>query len=153
MASTDDFETSFKALTGHGPFPWQQQLYARWLRDGDPPQVCDIPTGLGKTSVIAVWLLALAQRPEHTPRRLVYIVNRRTVIDQTTEEIRRYRETLIHFPQLSGPCQRPSRYVRGPVQRQRAAPGPSVRSADSSPITTNGQQTLRAPRSSAARLT
>ena len=101
MRSTDDFDASFKALTGHGPFPWQQQLYAQWLRDGDPPRVCDIPTGLGKTSVIAVWLLALAQRPEHTPRRLVYIVNRRTVIDQTTEEIRRYRETLTHSPQLS----------------------------------------------------
>ena len=101
MTSTDDFDASFKALTGHGPFPWQQQLYAQWLRDGDPPRVCDIPTGLGKTSVIAVWLLALAQRPEHTPRRLVYIVNRRTVIDQTTEEIRRYRETLTHLPQLS----------------------------------------------------
>jgi CRISPR-associated endonuclease/helicase Cas3 len=46
-----------------------------------------LPTGLGKTSIIAIWLIALTNRPEVTPRRLVYVVNRRTVVDQTTTEV------------------------------------------------------------------
>jgi CRISPR-associated endonuclease/helicase Cas3 len=51
-----------------------------------------VPTGLGKTSVIAVWLLA-RERNASLPRRLVYVVNRRTVVDQTTEEVQRYRQS------------------------------------------------------------
>jgi CRISPR-associated endonuclease/helicase Cas3 len=53
------------------------------------PEVVDLPTGLGKTSVIAIWLLALsAQAVEGSvslPRRLVYVVDRRTVVDQSTD--------------------------------------------------------------------
>jgi CRISPR-associated endonuclease/helicase Cas3 len=60
---------------------------------GDPPSICDIPTGLGKTSVIAVWLLARAEGAK-VPCRLVYVVNRRTVVDQTTDEVRRIRAHL-----------------------------------------------------------
>ncbi len=81
--TTSNFSDSFKALTGHDPFPWQEKLYERF--DGDIPRVVAVPTGLGKTSVIAVWLIALA-RGKNVPRRLVYVVNRRTVVDQTTNE-------------------------------------------------------------------
>ncbi|WP_437635818.1 type I-G CRISPR-associated helicase/endonuclease Cas3g [Sorangium sp. So ce854] len=84
------FDEAFALLTGNGPFPWQRALYERLLA-GDLPQSCDIPTGLGKTSVIAVWLLARAAGAP-VPRRLVYVVNRRTVVDQTTEEVKRIRE-------------------------------------------------------------
>ena len=55
---------------------------------------------MGKTSVIAVWLIALAQHPDRIPRRLAYVVNRRTVVDQTTDEVARYRCALL-TPQLS----------------------------------------------------
>ncbi|MCC6873348.1 MAG: type I-U CRISPR-associated helicase/endonuclease Cas3 [Sandaracinaceae bacterium] len=81
------FEQAFETLTGHAPFPWQRALY-RCLLAGEVPPVCDIPTGLGKTSVIAVWLLA-RQAGAAIGRRLVYVVNRRTVVDQTTEEVER----------------------------------------------------------------
>lgn len=84
-----DFDTAFRELTGHGPFPWQRALYGSFVRDDIPP-ACNLPTGLGKTSVIAVWLIALATHPEKMPRRLVYVVNRRTVVDQTTEEVEKY---------------------------------------------------------------
>ena len=75
----DDFSTTFAALTGHQPMPWQEKLYQQFQSDRDDyiPRTCSLPTGLGKTSVIAIWLLALANGFK-VPRRLVYIVNRRT---------------------------------------------------------------------------
>jgi len=94
--STDhpSFADLFSALTGHEPFPWQEKLYKRFVSDDGNhiPKSCSIPTGLGKTNVIAVWLIALANHPGKMPRRLVYVVNRRTVVDQTTEEVVRFRE-------------------------------------------------------------
>ncbi len=90
---TPSFESTFAALAGNAPFPWQEDLFARFLR-GEIPSCCDIPTGLGKTSVIAVWLLALARFPDKMPRRLVYVVNRRTVVDQTTTEVEKLRRNL-----------------------------------------------------------
>lgn len=87
------FEDDFTVLTGNSPFPWQRALYER-LVAGDVPKACDLPTGLGKTSVIVLWLLALAKNPK-LPRRLVYVVNRRTVVDQSTDEAVRLRRALI----------------------------------------------------------
>ena len=77
-----DFDSAFKTLTGNPPFPWQAALYERFVSDrGDNiPASCNLPTGLGKTSVIAVWLIALAHGA-NVSRRLVYVVNRRTVVD------------------------------------------------------------------------
>lgn len=89
------FEAAFRSLTGHPPFPWQQALYVRFMEDrpDNIPASCNLPTGLGKTSVIAVWLIALANGAA-VPRRLTYVVNRRTVVDQTTDEVTKYRDNL-----------------------------------------------------------
>jgi CRISPR-associated endonuclease/helicase Cas3 len=95
MMPSSPFAHQFKFLTDHDPFPWQSALYDRFM-NGDIPKSCNIPTGLGKTAVIAVWLIALANKPDF-PRRLVYIVNRRTVVDQTTVEVEKYR---IKLPDL-----------------------------------------------------
>jgi CRISPR-associated endonuclease/helicase Cas3 len=84
-----DFANLFTELTGNPPFPWQTALYERFVT-GDFPSSCDLPTGLGKTSVIAIWLLARQVNPS-LPCRLAYVVNRRTVVDQTTEEVNRYK--------------------------------------------------------------
>ncbi len=91
-----DFDTAFAALTGNEPFPWQRALYEKHFSKGDIPASCNLPTGLGKTSVIAVWLIALANHPDRMPRRLVYVVNRRTVVDQTTDEVEGYARLLAH---------------------------------------------------------
>ena len=95
MAAEDAscFDATFRALTGNDPFPWQRGLYERMIQ-GNVPSSCDIPTGLGKTAVVAVWLIALAKCPEKMPRRLVYVVNRRTVVDQSTSETERIRRRL-----------------------------------------------------------
>ena len=89
---TGDFDEAFAALTGSSPFPWQRTLYRRLMASEIPP-ACSIPTGLGKTSTIAIWLLARVAGAT-LPTRLVYVVNRRTVVDQTTVEVQRLRENL-----------------------------------------------------------
>ncbi|QDT31134.1 type I-G CRISPR-associated helicase/endonuclease Cas3g [Thalassoglobus polymorphus] len=100
MPSSIDFRETFATLTDHPPFPWQERLYERFLQN-DIPETCLLPTGLGKTSVIAIWLIALANNPD-LPRRLVYVVNRRTVVDQTTVEVEKIRKNLLNHPQLLG---------------------------------------------------
>ncbi len=91
----EQFRVVFVNLTGNkkGHFPWQWALYQRF-KAGDLPPACDLPTGLGKTSVIALWLIALSNHPDKLPRRLVYVVNRRTVVDQTTDEVEKLRRNL-----------------------------------------------------------
>lgn len=98
--SREDFAIQFKALTGHPPFPWQSALFQKFTL-GEIPAIASLPTGMGKTSIIAVWLLALAHTPNHIPRRLVYVVNRRTVVDQTTDEVEKIRRNLDSQPELS----------------------------------------------------
>lgn len=91
------FDAAFLALSGHAPFPWQRDLYGRFLK-GDFPASCNLPTGTGKTSVIPIWVLALANRIGQVPipRRLAYIVNRRTVVDQASDEARQIRDRLLN---------------------------------------------------------
>ena len=90
--SAFDFDQAFETLTEHEPFPWQRRLFGK-LRDGDLPSAVDIPTGLGKTAVMAVWLLARAAGAS-LPRRLVYVVDRRAVVDQATDFAEQLRERL-----------------------------------------------------------
>jgi len=90
-----NFADAFEALTGNAPFPWQESLYAMFSA-GDIPASANLPTGLGKTSAIPVWLIALANGAPRLPRRLVYVVNRRTVVDQATGETERYRDRLLN---------------------------------------------------------
>src|SRR5947209_15589830 len=90
-----DFDAAFSALTGNLPFPWQRELYKQFM-SSDPaqniPTACSIPTGLGKTRVIVIWVIALANGGSFVPRRLVYAVNRRTVVDQSTRDVEEVKE-------------------------------------------------------------
>lgn len=94
------FPSLFELLTGSKPFPWQEAFYRCLTEDERPPQTADLPTGLGKTSVVVIWLIALLTHPDRVPRRLVYVVNRRTVVDQTSVEVERLRERLKANPEL-----------------------------------------------------
>src|SRR3569833_246122 len=73
------FRSDFEALTGYVPFRWQKRLFLR-LAKGDFPSAVDIPTGLGKTAAMILWLIARA-RGAPVPRRLIYVVDRRAVVD------------------------------------------------------------------------
>lgn len=101
-----EFDGYFSLLVQHRPFPWQQALFEEFLQKRFP-RTCDIPTGLGKTLIIAIWLLALAHHARSAtladfPRRLVYVVNRRTVVDQATREAEEMRTALDTVPKLQG---------------------------------------------------
>lgn len=76
----------------HRPFRWQQRLLDRLLQ-GDVPDAVDVPTGLGKTAVMALWLIALGKGAT-LPRRLVYVVDRRAVVDQASRFAERLRQNL-----------------------------------------------------------
>jgi CRISPR-associated endonuclease/helicase Cas3 len=59
------------------------------------------PDRLGKTSVVVIWLLALTRQAQEKgsggvrlPRRLVYVVDRRTVVDQATDIAEGLRKAL-----------------------------------------------------------
>lgn len=82
MLNTAAFVDEFAKLEGVLPFSWQCRLFGRFL-EGDLPAALDLPTGLGKTSIMAVWYLAL-KAGAAVPRRLVYVVDRRVVVDQAT---------------------------------------------------------------------
>lgn len=86
-----DFAREFKKLTTFDPLRWQTRLFTEHFSLGALPASVDIPTGLGKTSVMAIWYLALVAGAR-LPRRLVYVVDRRAVVDQATtvaEEIKK----------------------------------------------------------------
>jgi CRISPR-associated endonuclease/helicase Cas3 len=88
-----NFAAQFNALTGYQPFPWQESLFFLMVQ-GEIPCSISLPTGTGKTSIMPIWLLALAWQAERletpskitVPRRIVWVVNRRVVVDQATRE-------------------------------------------------------------------
>jgi CRISPR-associated endonuclease/helicase Cas3 len=69
------------------------------LAAGNLPAALDLPTGLGKTAVMAIWLIARAHGAR-LPRRLIYVVDRRAVVDQATTEAQKLRESLDQRPHL-----------------------------------------------------
>jgi CRISPR-associated endonuclease/helicase Cas3 len=92
-----DFRDCFKQLTGNDPFDWQERLFQKFL-NSDLPDACDVPTGLGKTSVMTIWLIALGcllkEKDRKIPLRLVYVVDRRVIVDQATDEAEKLLEKL-----------------------------------------------------------
>jgi CRISPR-associated endonuclease/helicase Cas3 len=96
-ADLQSFSDNFVLLTGHSPMRWQHRLFDK-LVEGAIPAALDLPTGLGKTSVMAIWLIARALARKDVlkaiPRRLVYVVDRRAVVDQATEEAEKLDKAL-----------------------------------------------------------
>ena len=83
-----------RALTrGIGFYSWQRRLLEEWFLAAKVPRAVDVPTGLGKTKIITAWLIARALGV-HLPRRLVYVVDRRAVVDQASAEASSLVEAL-----------------------------------------------------------
>ncbi|HCZ16938.1 MAG TPA: type I-U CRISPR-associated helicase/endonuclease Cas3, partial [Candidatus Accumulibacter sp.] len=77
------FPSWYEQRHGYLPFPWQAALAGRVAAE-DWPEALTPPTGSGKTAVIDVWLWARLQGLR-VPRRLVYVIDRRLVVDGVTE--------------------------------------------------------------------
>lgn len=96
----EDFPEFFDAVWRDGhhpvpPFPWQARLARQVVETGTWPALLDLPTGTGKTAVIDIALFALACRPDHFPRRTVYVVDRRIVVDQVARRVKRLLCRLV----------------------------------------------------------
>ena len=80
--STPNFKDTVLALHGRAPYQWQERAAAELSKNGWWPSL-KAPTGAGKTSLIDCWLHALALAgPDRLGRRLVWVVDRRSVVDQ-----------------------------------------------------------------------
>ncbi|MEV4183490.1 type I-U CRISPR-associated helicase/endonuclease Cas3 [Streptosporangium canum] len=80
-----DFSEFLQETHGRKPFPWQQRLVERVLMDGRWPDVLDVPTGLGKTTMIDIAVFVAAAGVECARRRLFFVVDRRLVVDEAYE--------------------------------------------------------------------
>ncbi|MFU8802213.1 MAG: CRISPR-associated endonuclease Cas3'' [Bradymonadaceae bacterium] len=77
-----DYATFFERATGRTPFPYQ-----RILAEGEWPELIDVPTGLGKTAAVGLaWLYRRSIGDERTPRRLVWCLPMRSLVEQTHSE-------------------------------------------------------------------
>ena len=79
------FDALFEAVHDRVPFRWQSRL-AEEVASGGWPELIDVPTGCGKTAVIDVAVAELVRQvvegsPRTAPLRIVFVVNRRVVVD------------------------------------------------------------------------
>ncbi|MEW1908217.1 CRISPR-associated endonuclease Cas3'' [Kitasatospora sp. NPDC085895] len=88
---TAEFETFTRTATGYTPYPYQSKLAADGL-----PALLQAPTGAGKTvAAVLPWLhRRLAGEDGGTPRRLVLVLPRQCVADQTFARVGRWLERL-----------------------------------------------------------
>lgn len=87
------------------PYLWQTQAAER-LYAGDPLDAITVPTGLGKTQILAAWLWAFARQrheiADHTrtrrtvPTRLHFLVDRRVVVDDVYDTAMRFKKAIEH---------------------------------------------------------
>lgn len=90
VTAAEELGDFFRVATGHAPYDYQLRLA---LADRTPDLV-EVPTGAGKTqAVLAAWLFARRVRGVG-PRRLVYALPMRTLVEQTVDVARSMRESL-----------------------------------------------------------
>ncbi|MFT3853142.1 MAG: CRISPR-associated helicase Cas3' [Ilumatobacteraceae bacterium] len=89
----DDFVT--RATQGQQPYPYQRRLAIEGL-----PEVLGVPTGTGKTmAAVLGWLFRRRAHPDPsvrvaTPRRLVYVLPMRTLVEQTAARAKSWLNNL-----------------------------------------------------------
>ena len=94
------FAVFYRAINGRDPFPWQARLAAQIADTEEWPVEIGVPTGLGKTACldIAVWWLASqadrAPARRTAPTRIWWVVNRRLLVDSTSEHAEAIRKAL-----------------------------------------------------------
>ena len=79
--SADKFDEFYEAIYGYKPFPWQTRL-AKDVCAGSWPETIALPTAAGKTACIEIAMFALACGAANAPRRILFVVDRRIVVDQ-----------------------------------------------------------------------
>jgi CRISPR-associated endonuclease/helicase Cas3 len=85
------FEEFFTRATGKPPYGYQARLAA-----GGLPPVLAVPTGAGKTGIILAWLWRRLHGPDPVavPRRLVYALPQRALVEQVADQAREWLGNL-----------------------------------------------------------
>lgn len=94
----NDFKDKFEELAGFRPFKWQEELS---LSDKCGNRLIRIPTGFGKTAgVLTAWIWhRIIKQNDDWPRRLVWCLPMRVLVEQTESEV---RTILKHLGTLWG---------------------------------------------------
>src|SRR5216684_481714 len=101
----DEFVAFFEAVHGVEPFPWQKRLAKQVFRHDWPMSggaeisVLDVPTGAGKTSAIDIAIFHLALEADQkskrrAPVRILFVVDRRLIVDDAYQRARKIAEKL-----------------------------------------------------------
>lgn len=112
MSTYPDYESFFRKATGGlSPLPYQQALATQ----GELPGIVSIPTGLGKTAaVILGWVwrrqFSSADTRSNTPRRLVYCLPMRVLVEQVRDEARKWL-TNLQLLATDAPVQHSSKQI------------------------------------------
>ena len=107
-----NFAAFFNTATGNAPYDYQSRLACVGPLEGEPPgkpfpchsQLIAIPTGLGKTAAVVLawlWNRVALQRPDW-PRRLVYCLPMRTLVEQTEAEVEKWIAALLEHAATLG---------------------------------------------------
>ncbi len=84
----------FRKATGHRPFDYQRKTATS---EGELPHLYRVPTGCGKTAAITLawlWRRRHADSKGKTPRRLIYCLPMRVLVEQTVKNIKTWLENL-----------------------------------------------------------
>jgi CRISPR-associated endonuclease/helicase Cas3 len=96
MMREKNFEDWFKKATGKSPYPYQ----VRFALQDELPELVDVPTGLGKTAMAVLgWLWRRRWDDREairagTPRRLVYCLPMRVLVEQTARNAEEWLKKL-----------------------------------------------------------
>ena len=102
------FDAFFKSATGNTPYDYQCRLACGEAARAAKPEtlttgrdcqslLINIPTGLGKTAAVVLawlWNRVQLQNPK-CPRRLVYCLPMRTLVEQTQTEVQKWLQKLL----------------------------------------------------------
>lgn len=89
------FKDFFQQATGNKPYPYQERL-----AEANPwPDLLEAPTGAGKTeAIVLAWLWRRLYGTEQvrasTPRRLIYTLPMRVLVEQTEARVRQWLKNL-----------------------------------------------------------
>ena len=88
--SYKNFEEFFHKATGYKPYSYQERF-----AESDIPPVINMPTGTGKTetAVLGLWLWKRLNG-EDVPRKLIYCLPMRVIVEQTKNRVEKWLENL-----------------------------------------------------------
>jgi len=115
MTAFPSFEQFFEALHRRPAFAWQSDLAERVILQQRWPGVIALPTGTGKTTVLDIALYWLAHAGAHgtpAPRRILYVVDRRLVVDSAYEHASALARRLEEAEGQGGPLGEVARGLR-----------------------------------------